>query len=200
MSTSSSTSVFSCAICLETATDPVATRCGHLFCWPCLEQWINRGSLDCPLCKSRVDPEIEGDVIPLYGTGAGSAPTSANDTHAFHHRTRRPAATNIPGRRAQEGGGGMGWRHGSVVLGAPVCFVGDLPLMLLFGLFWLCYIAVWPYISQNVVPRIREWWGRAPTEGGGGEAARKLAQGAFVIAASSLVLWLVLQLLLPSSV
>lgn len=29
-------SPFQCIICLETAKEPVVTKCGHLFCWPCI--------------------------------------------------------------------------------------------------------------------------------------------------------------------
>ena len=25
-----------CKICMEEAKDAVTTRCGHLFCWPCI--------------------------------------------------------------------------------------------------------------------------------------------------------------------
>ncbi len=35
---------FVCAICLETVSDePVVTQCGHLYCWPCLYQWLRPG-------------------------------------------------------------------------------------------------------------------------------------------------------------
>ena len=29
-------SAFECNVCLELASDPVITLCGHLYCWPCL--------------------------------------------------------------------------------------------------------------------------------------------------------------------
>jgi|TARA_B110000977_G_scaffold188631_1_gene257137 E3 ubiquitin-protein ligase RNF5 len=29
-------SYFECNICLELASDPVVTQCGHLYCWPCI--------------------------------------------------------------------------------------------------------------------------------------------------------------------
>jgi len=32
------TVMFECNICLETASEPVITLCGHLFCWPCIYQ------------------------------------------------------------------------------------------------------------------------------------------------------------------
>lgn len=28
--------VYECSICLENAKSPVVTRCGHIFCWPCI--------------------------------------------------------------------------------------------------------------------------------------------------------------------
>lgn len=34
---------FSCNICLEPVSEPVVTQCGHLYCWPCLYQWLEPG-------------------------------------------------------------------------------------------------------------------------------------------------------------
>ena len=34
---------FDCNICLETVKEPVVTRCGHLYCWPCLYKWLEPG-------------------------------------------------------------------------------------------------------------------------------------------------------------
>jgi len=31
---------FECNICLDVAKDAVISMCGHLFCWPCLHQWL----------------------------------------------------------------------------------------------------------------------------------------------------------------
>lgn len=41
--TGSSDSRFSCNICFDEVTDPVVTRCGHLYCWSCLFQWLEPG-------------------------------------------------------------------------------------------------------------------------------------------------------------
>jgi hypothetical protein len=27
---------FECSICMDVAKEPVVTKCGHLFCWPCI--------------------------------------------------------------------------------------------------------------------------------------------------------------------
>ncbi|XP_030352105.1 E3 ubiquitin-protein ligase RNF170-like [Strigops habroptila] len=49
---------FSCPICLQTATLPVETNCGHLFCGSCLitywkhSPWL--AAITCPLCRQKV--------------------------------------------------------------------------------------------------------------------------------------------------
>lgn len=58
-------SMFDCNICLDSPTDPIVTQCGHLFCWPCIYQWIERSTL-CPVCKAGITKE---NVIPIYGRG-----------------------------------------------------------------------------------------------------------------------------------
>jgi Zinc finger, C3HC4 type (RING finger) len=62
---------FDCRICLDTAEEPVVSRCGHLFCWPCIWQWLDSprsNSSLCPVCKSAIQPYSE-KLIPLYGSG-----------------------------------------------------------------------------------------------------------------------------------
>jgi len=60
---------FDCNICLDIAKDAVVSMCGHLFCWPCLHQWLetkpNRPT--CPVCKAAISRD---KVIPLYGRGS----------------------------------------------------------------------------------------------------------------------------------
>jgi E3 ubiquitin-protein ligase RNF5 len=48
----------------------VVTPCGHLFCWPCLYQWLHGHSVhsECPVCKGEV---LEVNVTPIYGRGGG---------------------------------------------------------------------------------------------------------------------------------
>ncbi|KAL3814161.1 hypothetical protein ACJIZ3_015429 [Penstemon smallii] len=59
---------FECNICFELAQEPIVTLCGHLYCWPCLYQWlqVHSHSLECPLCKSIVQ---EDKLVPIYGRG-----------------------------------------------------------------------------------------------------------------------------------
>lgn len=68
-------STFECNICLEVARDAVVTMCGHLFCWPCLHQWMFtsdrsvQGGKTCPVCKSAISRD---KTIPIYGRGNDS--------------------------------------------------------------------------------------------------------------------------------
>lgn len=62
-------SAYECSICLETAREPVNSLCGHLFCWPCLHQWLyasdnsTQEHKTCPVCRSAISRER---VIPIY--------------------------------------------------------------------------------------------------------------------------------------
>ncbi|XP_078501979.1 E3 ubiquitin-protein ligase RNF5 isoform X2 [Lissotriton helveticus] len=62
---------FECNICLDTARDAVISLCGHLFCWPCLHQWLETrpDRQECPVCKAGISRD---KVIPLYGRGSTS--------------------------------------------------------------------------------------------------------------------------------
>ncbi|ONK79953.1 uncharacterized protein A4U43_C01F12180 [Asparagus officinalis] len=71
-------SEFGCNICLELAKEPVVTCCGHLFCWPCLYQWlhIHCDFKECPVCKGKV---TESNVVPIYGRGNSSKREEGNN-------------------------------------------------------------------------------------------------------------------------
>ncbi|CAN7061891.1 hypothetical protein Bca4012_095583 [Brassica carinata] len=58
---------FDCNICLDLSKEPVLTCCGHLYCWPCLFQWLNiSDAKECPVCKGEVTVKT---VTPIYGRG-----------------------------------------------------------------------------------------------------------------------------------
>lgn len=69
---------FECNICFEMASEPVVTSCGHLFCWPCLYQWLNVYSnhKECPVCKGEV---TESNITPIYGRGNSDGEKAADD-------------------------------------------------------------------------------------------------------------------------
>uniref|UniRef100_A0A6A7G033 RING-type E3 ubiquitin transferase n=1 Tax=Hirondellea gigas TaxID=1518452 RepID=A0A6A7G033_9CRUS len=70
-SSGKSSANFECNICLDTAKDAVISVCGHLFCWPCLHQWLEMRphNKTCPVCKAAISRD---KVIPLYGRGSDS--------------------------------------------------------------------------------------------------------------------------------
>ncbi|XP_061540226.1 RING-HC_RNF170 domain-containing protein [Phycodurus eques] len=47
-----------CPVCLQAASFPVQTNCGHLFCAPCLIAYWRHGTwldaVNCPLCRQKV--------------------------------------------------------------------------------------------------------------------------------------------------
>lgn len=67
--TSCNENSFECNICLDTAKDAVVSMCGHLFCWPCLYQWLETKPQRqvCPVCKALISRD---KVTPIYGRGS----------------------------------------------------------------------------------------------------------------------------------
>ncbi|CAA0827590.1 RING/U-box superfamily protein [Striga hermonthica] len=65
------TGCFECHICFELAHEPIVTLCGHLYCWPCLYQWLHlhSHSHECPVCKAIVQEE---NLVPIFGRGKSS--------------------------------------------------------------------------------------------------------------------------------
>ncbi|KAK4852713.1 hypothetical protein QYF36_026437 [Acer negundo] len=73
-------SCFECNICLELTNDPVVTLCGHLYCWPCIYEWLDvkTSSLDadeqpqnvCPIYKAKISIS---SLVLLYGRGTSSS-------------------------------------------------------------------------------------------------------------------------------
>ncbi len=70
---------FECYICYYPATQPVLTKCGHLFCWPCLFKWA-RTAKTCPVCRDIV---TQSNIICLQTPGdkeEGSAAKADEDS------------------------------------------------------------------------------------------------------------------------
>ncbi|KAF6166574.1 hypothetical protein GIB67_005436 [Kingdonia uniflora] len=80
---------FECNICFELAQDPIVTLCGHLYCWPCLYEWLHRHSRsqECPVCKALIQKD---KLVPLYGRGKTTKDPRSNPMPGF----------NIPNRPA----------------------------------------------------------------------------------------------------
>ncbi|KAJ2078130.1 hypothetical protein H4R24_004684 [Coemansia sp. RSA 988] len=135
---------FSCNICFDTAMEPVLTICGHLFCWSCMVQWLER-SATCPVCKAGCDKE---KVIPVYGRGKEEKDPRMNPNMPMRPAGQRPPPP--PPRPASQffgfdpfgvprsfHGVGMGTGRGTVFFGG----VGFLPALMGFSTFSGAYPA-----------------------------------------------------------
>ena len=81
---------FECTICLDTAKEPVLTKCGHMFCWPCIYNWLDSkgGKAKCPNCKNVITKD---DLIPVY-----SNTENKDNTNRFKNIPKRPKAERNP--------------------------------------------------------------------------------------------------------
>ncbi|KAK3157277.1 hypothetical protein QOZ80_2AG0118630 [Eleusine coracana subsp. coracana] len=83
---------FECNVCFDMAQEPVVTKCGHLFCWECLYQWLHVHSQarECPVCKGEV---AEDAIIPIYGRGGSGA--------SMKNAPPRPTGARVESSRQQ---------------------------------------------------------------------------------------------------
>ncbi|KAI1288142.1 E3 ubiquitin-protein ligase [Halotydeus destructor] len=112
-------SEFECNICLDTAKDAVVSLCGHLFCWPCLHQWLETkpDRQVCPVCKAAISKD---KVIPLYGRNSSKTdPRAKLPPRPPGQRTEsepyQPA--NFPGFGFSDGGFHMSFGIGAFPFG-----------------------------------------------------------------------------------
>ncbi|KAI8823409.1 uncharacterized protein EV422DRAFT_565359 [Fimicolochytrium jonesii] len=115
---------YECNVCLEVASSPVVTLCGHLFCWPCLHYWMQTRSAfakACPVCKAKVEQD---KIIPIYGRGR-----EAEDPR-LKVIPKRPTAA-APPQVTRYGGGWQGFGGGGPTGNGVTVGLGIFPS--LFG-------------------------------------------------------------------
>ncbi|KAL0218045.1 hypothetical protein RCL1_008893 [Eukaryota sp. TZLM3-RCL] len=77
-----------CPICLEDKfTNPVTTRCGHIYCYSCLHDWIQSSS-SCPVCNNSIELK---DCIRIHGV-----PEKDLDTETAEATPKPPRAEYVP--------------------------------------------------------------------------------------------------------
>lgn len=86
-------SSFECTICLDVAKEPVVTKCGHLFCWPCLFHWMERKKV-CPNCNN---PITTKDLVPIYNKDQNSSNTDRFKIPNRPKGERNPTSQNNQG-------------------------------------------------------------------------------------------------------
>ncbi|MCP9258482.1 hypothetical protein DINM_001518 [Dirofilaria immitis] len=110
---------------IQQARDAVVSMCGHLFCWPCLHQWLDTrpNKQLCPVCKSAISRD---KVIPLYGRGGNDTdPRDKVPPRPKGQRTETPQSSfqGFPGFQwgGENGGGGVQFSMGIGVF--PISFL-----------------------------------------------------------------------------
>ncbi|KAM8967628.1 E3 ubiquitin-protein ligase RNF125 [Pelodytes ibericus] len=48
---------FDCAVCLEVLSQPMRTRCGHVFCHTCIKASLRNNTYACPYCRTHLSSE-----------------------------------------------------------------------------------------------------------------------------------------------
>lgn len=75
----------SCSICCDRITNPILTRCHHLFCTRCLMQWLQQNST-CPMCRAPV--QLSGcHVFGAPGASADVAEEEEKETEEKEEET-----------------------------------------------------------------------------------------------------------------
>lgn len=64
-----------CPICLESYTDPLITKCAHIFCAACIERVIETQH-KCPMCRAELESLATTTVKPARETGTLPPPTA----------------------------------------------------------------------------------------------------------------------------
>ncbi|XP_045475676.1 E3 ubiquitin-protein ligase RNF185-like isoform X2 [Harmonia axyridis] len=109
---------FECNICLDTAKDAVVSLCGHLFCWPCLHQWLETRPTRqvCPVCKASISKE---KVVPLYGRGSTKQedPREKVPPRPAGQRTEPEPGSSFPGFGFADNGFHMSFGIGAFPFG-----------------------------------------------------------------------------------
>ena len=111
---------FECTICLDTAKEPVLTKCGHMFCWPCIYNWLDskNGRAKCPNCKNIITKD---DLIPVYANDE-----NRDNTNRFKNIPKRPKAERNPNsdREDNDSQNFFNFSFGSFGLGGFFPFMG----------------------------------------------------------------------------
>lgn len=54
-----------CIVCYNTIENRniCTTNCNHIYCKSCLNEWFNRGNVDCPMCREPVKSYLNDNII-----------------------------------------------------------------------------------------------------------------------------------------
>ena len=54
-----------CIVCYNTIEKEniCKTNCNHIYCTGCLNEWLDRGNVDCPMCRSPVRSYLNDNIM-----------------------------------------------------------------------------------------------------------------------------------------
>lgn len=87
--------LFDCKICLQMASEPVVTICGHLFCSGCLDKYFFycQELCSCPVCRELVEKlesiKIIGDGMPAPVHRMNALPQATDARQGLSRGTKR---------------------------------------------------------------------------------------------------------------
>ncbi|OMJ18920.1 E3 ubiquitin-protein ligase RNF5 [Smittium culicis] len=126
---------FTCNICFETASSPVLTVCGHLYCWECLGQWLERNPT-CPVCKAGCERD---NVIPVYGRGKEAKDPRTSINLGSRPIGQRPAVPQRPNNNIFDWGS-FGISGGFHSIGGNMYYPGSSSIGIFPGFFGVSYV------------------------------------------------------------
>lgn len=47
-----------CIICYGDVEDATVTKCGHVYCFKCLHEYVNKGYVECAVCRQKLDLKL----------------------------------------------------------------------------------------------------------------------------------------------
>lgn len=55
-----------CIICYGDVEDATVTKCGHVYCFKCLHEYVNKGYVECAVCRQKLDLKLNTVIKMKY--------------------------------------------------------------------------------------------------------------------------------------
>lgn len=55
-----------CIICYGDVEDATVAKCGHVYCFKCLHEYVNKGYVECAVCRQKLDLKLNKVIKMKY--------------------------------------------------------------------------------------------------------------------------------------